>query len=466
MEEKFRAYVKPTKGDTDRTKLRKEGKSQFVSVEIPYSFALLMTFHTYMTSIFLSRNPVLQYEGRHAETQEKVMAVEAVMDYQVLTGEMLIPFYIWLMDMGKYGLGVIGSHWAEESVVTTEAFEEPVTYLGIPILGKTRKGRRTIRIPGYKGNKLFNVRPQDWFPDPRVSIARFQEGEFCGRRVDVGWNTILKRQAEGRYYNIDVLKKAIKDKYEGMRDKGSSQLVLPDSMETYYVPHGSNASDAEVKNFVELFELQVELVPNEWEVGTSPYPEKWVVTVANEDIIVSVEPLGLHHDKFTFDVLEYEIEGYALSKRSMLEILDPLNNTMSWLFNTHMHNVRRALNDQLVVDPSGVVMKDLMDPGAGRLVRLKPEAYGKDPKMFIHQPHARRQSRFRDDAKSRWCCGSCYGHGRWGQPKDGNGSSYVFNILCEPLKDKCRVRLGDGVHAVVLKDATDNATKIRRRNVV
>jgi hypothetical protein len=383
MEERFRAYIKPTAGDDKRSNLRKDGKTQFTTIEIPYSYAILLTLHTYLSSVFLGRTPIFQYEGRHGESQESVKGVEALIDYQRQVGEWLVPLYIWLMDGPKYGLGIIGSHWCEEFVVTTESREEPVTYFGLKTM-KTRVVRETKRIPGYKGNKLFNVRPQDWYPDPRVSIAQFQTGEFCGRRLEVGWNTILKRREEGRFYNVDELRNKMKTQ-GNTRETGSSQLILPEGMDTLYSPGSGIKGEKEAKNFVELFELEIELIPREWGFSKSETPEKWVITTANDAVIMSVEPLGLLHDKFTYDVQEYEIEGYALAKRSLLEILAPLNNTLSWLVNSHMHNVRRVLNDQLIVDPSGVTMKDLTDPDAGRLVRLKPEAYGKDPKTFIHQ---------------------------------------------------------------------------------
>jgi hypothetical protein len=90
--------------------------------------------------------------------------------------------------------------------------------------------------------------------------------------------------------------------------------------------------------------------------------------------------LGCHHNQFPFDLLEFEMEAYGLFKRSSLEIQKPLNDTLTWLFNSHFHNVRKVLNDQLVVDPSRLEMKDLLNPNAGRLVRLLPEAYGTDPK--------------------------------------------------------------------------------------
>ena len=385
-EDTAQAYIKPTDGTLRRDLERKAGKPQYTTIEVPYSFAMLLTAHTYWTSVFLSRNPVFQYDGRHGESQDRTRALEAVIDYQLTVGEWLVPLYIWLMDMGKYGLGVVGNYWADEYAISSVTKEVPVTYLGLEIPGKFRKVRETLRVPGYSGNKLYNVRPQDWFPDPRVSVARFQEGEFCGRRTEVGFNTVLRRAHSGMYFNIESVRQNL-GKWGMKRDDGgnSSQLIMPDAMETFYNSNGSKEDGKASKSFLDLFEMTIDLVPKDWELGASEYPEKWVFTLVNDEVVVGAQPQGLLHDRFSFDVLEYEVEGYALAKRSMLEVLDPLNKTLTWLFNSHMHNVRKTINDQLVVDPSRVVMKDLTDPGAGRLVRLKPEAYGTDAGLAVHQ---------------------------------------------------------------------------------
>jgi hypothetical protein len=58
---------------------------------------------------------------------------------------------------------------------------------------------------------------------------------------------------------------------------------------------------------------------------------------------------------------------------------------MSWLLNSHFYNVRKALNDVRVVDPSRIVMKDLTSPIERGIVRLKPEAYGTPVNQAIHQ---------------------------------------------------------------------------------
>jgi len=378
-EEQARAYIPETEVDAIRRTSREGGLPQFTTIDLPYSYAMLLAAHTYWTSVFLSRSPVMQYTGRHGETQQQVMAVEALIDYQVHVGQAMVPLYVWLLDAGKYGLGVVGSYWDKEEEVISMVEEVPVKFFGLDVPGKTKKQKRIMRVPGYEGLKLYNVRPQDFFPDPRVPISRLQEGEFCGRYVEVGWNTILKREEKGKYFNVDELKKKLR-KGTSERIEGSNQLALPNQDET-----DLPSADITEVGYVGLFELVVELSPKEWKLGGTSSPEKWVFTLAADSVIIGAEPLGKLHNKFPFFVLEYEVEGYGQTKRSMLEVGKPLNDVMSWLVNTHFYNVRKGLNDQLVVDPSRVVMGDLMDPLPGRLVRMKPAGYGTDPGLAVHQ---------------------------------------------------------------------------------
>jgi hypothetical protein len=58
---------------------------------------------------------------------------------------------------------------------------------------------------------------------------------------------------------------------------------------------------------------------------------------------------------------------------------------MDWLINSHFYNVRAALNNQFVVDPSKIVIDDTEDGGPGFIYRLRPEAYGTDITKFFYQ---------------------------------------------------------------------------------
>lgn len=385
-EEKFIAYLPEREIDKNKRHLREqEGQPQYTTLVLPYSYAMLMTAHTYWTTVFLSRNPVLQFDARHGEGAKQVLALEALMDYQLQVGEMLGPLYIWLLDVGKYGVGVIGNFWDEQESVVSEIREVEQMILGVVPTGRMQKKRFTMRVPGYQGNKLFNIRPYNFFPDPRVPIGRFQDGEFCGYYAEVGWNTIVRRERQGLLMNIEELKK--KGSSDSSIDQGSEQLDIPDAQDSHLSE--TIFSTKELKrqaNFQGLYNWYVELVPSEWGLGSTNFPETWAFTTdADISLIIGAAPHGAIHNRFPFETIEYEPEGYAFSNRSMMEILDPIQRTMDWLVNSHFYNVRKALNHQVLVDPSRIVMKDLLDPLPGNVIRARPAAYGQNPADAIHQ---------------------------------------------------------------------------------
>ena len=372
------AYLPERDIDATRRLERSEGgKPQYTTVAIPYSYGVLMASHTYWTTVFLSRVPVLQFAGRHGETEQKTQALEAMIDYQVNVGGMLVPMNIWLLDVGKYGLGVIGTYWDEEINTISEIIEIDVSQLGIKT-GKKKKQKVTKTVPGYIGNRLYNVRPFDFFPDPRLPVARFQEGEYCGSYFELGWSTILQRRDAGYYVNIDEVKRH--NTRDRSREQGSSQLNIPDN--DPYAEIGAR----KVGEVIQGYECTINLIPSQWGLGKGDSMEKWVFTVTSDyQICFGAQPVNANHNRFPYHVCELEPEGYALANRGIPEITKPIADTMDWLLNSHMYNVRKTLNNQFVVDPSRVVMKDVNAPGAGGVIRAKPAAYGSDMRNAIYQ---------------------------------------------------------------------------------
>ena len=380
----FSAYQKPTTDDQLRASERKTGKTQFTTITIPYSYATLLVAHTYWASVFLSRTPVFQFTGRHGESQQKVQAIEALIDYQLTVGEMLVPLYIWLLDTGKYGLGILGNYWADEHSMVTKIEKRPSTFMGVPIPGTEKDRRVRSLVPGYQGNRLFNVRPQDFLPDPRVSVANLQDGEYCGRRVSIGWNTIIKRKKAGIYFNVDRLKHSAVT-YNQSRNLNGRYTPTDEVGQTDQLTDYLDSGENKAPSSVECVEMVIELVPSDYSLGASDYPEKWVITLAFNEVVIGVQPLGADHDRFPYFVNTYEFDVYSHSSRGLMEILQPLNNTMDWLFNSHMFNVRKSLNNEWIYDPSKIYEKDLRDTKAGKMVRLRASAYGTDVRTVVTQ---------------------------------------------------------------------------------
>ena len=385
-EDRVLAYMPERTPDAVRRNAREAGRPEYTTLTLPYTYAMLMTAHTYWTSVFLGRSPVFQYTARHGEPQMQVQAVEAMIDYQLQVGEMLMPLYIWLLDVAKYGLGVIHVYWDEQDSIVTEIKEIEEKIAGVISTGRMKKKKVIRRVPGYHGNKLYNIRPFDIFPDPRVPLNRFQDGEYFGVYAELGWNEIFRRGERGYYMNLDRLRKSARGPGED-HDQGTEQLEIPridDHLETS--EQDAKTGQPGEANFFGLYDWFIELIPSEWGLGKSSYPEIWQFTVDKDFMtIIGARPQGAIHSKFPYQILEYETEGYALQSRGMPEVLDPIQRTIDWLLNSHFYNVRKALNHQTVVDPSRVVMKDLLTPMPGNVIRLKPAAYGTDPRLAVHQ---------------------------------------------------------------------------------
>lgn len=376
-EDQVLAYVPENEADSRRRRKRENlGQPNYTTIQIPYTFAQLMAVHTYWTSVFFARNPIHQFFGYHGEGEMQIQAVEALIAYQVEVGRMLAPYYLWLYDSGKYGVGWLGQYWDEEIIQygAVQEVEDPAKP------GETVLARGSMQTKGYCGNKVYNVSPFDAFPDPRVTVGNFQKGEFFGIRKRIAWNDILRRRSLGYYTNFKELeKRSASSEIMTENALGSPRIERPQA--NYFIE-----DDAKHPAVVEAYEVYVDLIPNEWKLGNSGYPEKWVFTMTTDHtLIFGTQPLGLIHGQFPVDVLEPETEAYGTYNRGIPETIEPIQNTMDWLWNSHAYNVRASLNMGIIVDPSKLVLRDIRRGGPGFMWRMRPEAYGLPIDTFFKQ---------------------------------------------------------------------------------
>ncbi|MGH7186722.1 MAG: hypothetical protein ACREIB_10660, partial [Pseudomonadota bacterium] len=98
------------------------------------------------------------------------------------------------------------------------------------------------------------------------------------------------------------------------------------------------------------------------------------------------------HGQFTYGLAEVNPDPHVSHNPGMVELLQPINRLVNWLYNSHIENARKILNDSLIVSPTMIEMGDILNPSPARHVRLtaEGEAYlkehpGFDPMMFARQ---------------------------------------------------------------------------------
>lgn len=365
-EDLFRAYLPETEASTKRQSARERGSAtQLSEVVIPYSYALALTAHTYATSVFLGRDPVWQYKGRHGETEQSTQCLEALVAYNQDIGEMAVNQFIWLLDAIKYGCGVVTSDYAKRSEIFSDYVLEAPELGGIDIGADPKWILQEERVEGYCGNVLTNVRPYDWYPDPSVPLVNFQDGEFCGHTTMMSLDRLRSMEEEWDLFNLDKL--------EGGFGAGGNNMAPSTSGSRDNMLAADKIWDAKdlKSGKIGIYRTVVSVMPEAWKLP-GRYYQKWEFLVANNSVVIKAAPLGLRHCKFPYDAIAWETDGYDTSTRGMMEVTKPLNDVINWLFNTHMFSVRRSLNGNLIVDPDRINVKDLLDGGPGRIVRMKP----------------------------------------------------------------------------------------------
>lgn len=363
------------RADAERRQRAQAEEIGFNKIVIPYSYAMLMAAHTYLCSVFLGRDPIFQYEGKTGQGQDQCLKVEAMVKHNVTTGEMQAPLYFWLFDVCMYGVGVVGLSWKHEKIAITTYGNSPVQVDGIQDPANEVETEQVIMEDGYKGNVLYNVKPKELICDPSVSFAKFQDGDFFGRRVQISEVEFDRKVQAGIYF-----------------DDGDTGTANQKETSIY----GDNPAYAETgpkvalemkerKGFKNLWEIYARIIPQQWGLGTNVYPEVWVFTIANGKTLVGANPAGWLHNKYPFDVITLEFDAYTLSSRGFNEIGSAVSSVMNWLVNSHMYNVDKAVNNEFLYDPSMLNQADFLDPKPGKRIRIKPAGYGRDIRTFIHQ---------------------------------------------------------------------------------
>lgn len=386
-EDMYYAYVTPPSDESSSfEKSKRSGENSrptYRTITIPYAYAIALTAHTYTSSVFMSRDPVFQVMGRHGETQDQELAMEACLSYHLHAGGMRPYLMNWMMDPFRYGAGIISTHWAEDYTTVGKIIELAEEEMGL--YGKIFGSKRQFveqRIRTYMGNRAYCVRPIDFIRDPRYSILDYQKGEYAGEFLTLDMASAEDLGKRGVYIkeNVAKLKSLAPNKGQTMRKHGSNRQKEPDR-ESLFTACDSNS----VRFSAEAVDFCWKIRPSEWGLGKSDSLIKYIFTVAEDEVILQARPMGNYHDRFPYNIMPLEVDAYKLASRSMMEIIEPLETAMGWLLNQHFYNVRKHLNNNGIIDPSKVVMQDLYTRPPGGYIRLRPSAYGQDPQSAFFQ---------------------------------------------------------------------------------
>jgi hypothetical protein len=378
MDDKLTGYIALS---DEEKKVKKADSRKPISIVFPYTYAILETLMSYMMSAFIVE-PMFRYEGVGPEDIVGAFLLEKLVNLQVIRSKVALNLHTMFRDSNGYGIGVVSPQW--EVKRGKRIVRRPTGYADTTGTTYTTGEETDVEdVVLFEGNTLVNVDPYRYLPDSTVPIHDVQKGEFVGWMSTTNFYDKLSQEnadAEGYTFNVKYLK-SISNKYSTIfhntpeADFGRSRRRYGDSL-----------LDRNMANNVDDIHMYVKLIPKEWKIGKGELPEKWLFTVSNDSVLTQIKPLGLLHDMFPVCVAAPDFDGYSPVSFSRLEILSGMQTVIDWMFNSHIANVRKAINDMLIVDPFLLNLKDLESPEPGKIIRLRRPAWGRgQARDAVHQ---------------------------------------------------------------------------------
>jgi len=351
--------------DVDEEKVVYKDHRKPVSIVYPYSYAILETLLGYFISAFC-QEPYFRYEGVSPEDIVGAILLEKIVDLHCNKSKILLNLHTMFRDSFTYGFGIVAPSWKK-------TYGKKI----VPVSSGRSLSRKFEEAIIFEGNALTNIDPYKCLPDPNVSISNIQTGEYFGWVDSSNYLDILSEEqhSDGQIFNVKYLK--------SLNGRRTSIYNVDNSQRNRNLR--ATMSATEPGSPYDVIYQYIKLIPKEWELGKSEYPEKWLFGLAADQVVIKAQPIGLGHGMFPIAVSAPDYDGYGISPVSRMETLYGLQHTLDWMFNVHVQSVRKVINNTLIVDPYLINVPDIENSADGGVIRTRRPAWGRGVKDSVMQ---------------------------------------------------------------------------------
>lgn len=345
----------------DRTSSGAEQYPFSENIVAPFTYSIIQSIKSYLLAVFTQRYPIFEVRPLDGTNEERARLVEALLDYYFRMQGGIRILDNFFLDVLRYGIGIMKVVYERRVERKRPKYLVEGLDLAMPV---------DEEVVTYEGPRTVNVDPFSFYPDPRTSLERFQEGQYCGHLLYVPYWWLKIKERQGVYAFVDEISPFTNAILQNLSDSPPFNVIgIPD-----WLPQ--TQEEMKKHGMVMIQELWIRLIPSDYGLSDSDEVEMWVLTLANQNKIIRAEPSPYSHDRFPFVVGLYLSDAHSNDPVGLVELLMPLQDICSWLINSHIENVKKVLNEVFIFDPSRIDPRDMEMWEPGMRIPLRPEAYG------------------------------------------------------------------------------------------
>lgn len=387
IEKTMSGYMAPDEIDQLRT--AKDDRKP-TTIVLPMTYAISQSFCTFMGNAFCMGPTVHKYTG-HGSRESIISAAlrERVVAKQSFWFKERMKLDMMFRDAFCYGRSAASVFWRKHRA------KVPVNENLSDIMAEALKAKGVDADEGdivrymeertlWEGSSLDVLDQYHCFYDPNSDSSDIQNSEFFGWQYRTSALDLLSREIDPEEYLFNgKYVRLLSDKglaqsawYTGDDSRGrEGQSQNPDL-----------SSSHRVTNPVDITYMYIKLIPAEWGIGKEEYPQTWCVGIAGDLIVVHFQRLDFDHGQLPVVSMSPNADAHSFHPVSLAHLLRDLQKFANWLAKSREDSANTILNGTIFIDPSRVDIEDMMNPGMGKLVRVKNSAYGEgDISRFVHQ---------------------------------------------------------------------------------
>lgn len=320
---------------------------------VPLSFAQVQTFVAFGFLLLLQNKRFYELEPTGAEDNAIREPSEVILQRDLNHNRWPNKLYQFLLDLARCTMGVTKECWKTTTInIPVPVQTEEFSFGNLTFTGQATESYE--EVVSYEGNDIVNVRPQAFLPDARLPLTRWREGQFAADEEEFHIQTLRMFEKQGRMAGVKYVEAMSEDWFNGDNGRGPSRLAKIKK------ELAGGKKNKESKDFmVCVTEVQIKLIPSEFDLGDEDFPIMHLVHIANDNRIVNIEKAGYIHGEFGYNVAQFSPDNQSMLSESLCDVTFALQDVITWLINARILSVRRSLDDRLVVDPAVINMASI-----------------------------------------------------------------------------------------------------------
>jgi hypothetical protein len=358
-DEIFRSRRQPDK--EDRTAATRGQPKKMI---VPLTYSQIMTFVSFcvMTVTQNKRFFELEYQGNKPPMLKE--PVELILEHDCRRNQWNAFLVQFFLDVARFWMGAAEICYKEEvrymRIPQTTSVEGA---FGVPTESQSNN---FVPIPSFVGNRVYPISPYRMYPDTRLPLTRFQEGEFCGSEDMFTMSSL--HSDSGDLFNLDMIPKMHEADFKERRKLSRiDEIELLPTRKQGSVETITNVDENNMvrSGSVVISKMCLDIIPKNFKVqdeqvlGKEDFPVRYLCWIANDHTVIRFEECYYLHGQFPYIIAQFLPDQHETINEGLSSVCDQITSLITWKLNAHLTSQKNSVESKWIIDPAGIDVKSL-----------------------------------------------------------------------------------------------------------